>query len=334
MERRGLEIQLRDASGNVGLGEASPLPGYSPDTLEQARDALSNIPWQSWEPPQDHDGVVVAVNDWIGSLGPLPPSARFAIETAVLDLLGQGFGKPVWALLTHCPSELPQPVPRALLLPTSTLESAVNEGLRALQRGFKTLKVKLGVQSHTEEQILLAALRDELGSDFQLRLDANRSWSVEEAAERLEDLRSFAPEFVEEPFIGGPLSADLKSPVALALDESLQDQRVQDELETILERGSWTTVVLKPMTLGGLLPCLNLAQRAHCTHVGSCVSHVWGNSTAQAATRHLALALPAPLACGVLQGLGTTETENCSAELVSQIRPSRQPGLGVTRPTG
>jgi L-alanine-DL-glutamate epimerase-like enolase superfamily enzyme len=133
-ERRALLLTLEGG----GTGEAAPLPGYSPDTLEACRAALAALPPLTGE---------------LDDLRHVPrslPAARFALETALLARRG-GLGLPA------------RPVAR------SRLVDSVAAAAAALAAGAAVLKVKVGVPGDVE---LLAALRDRFPG-VPLRLDAN-----------------------------------------------------------------------------------------------------------------------------------------------------------------
>ncbi len=242
-ERRCLLVTLDGG----GTGEASPLPGYSPDTLEGCREALAALP----EPASLAD---------VARLPPSLPAARFALETALLARAG--------GLLVHL-GAAPRQVPRCRLV------SSVPEAAAA------AFKVKIGVPGDHE---LLAALRARFPS-VPLRLDANG------VRLPLEDYARYRPELIEEP-------ADVHaSPFPVALDESLQHLG-QAELRALAPRVH--ALVLKPMTLGGALRCLELARLAAELGLSVCVSHLHDGPVARAATLALAQALPGRvLACGI-----------------------------------
>ncbi len=256
-ERRSLLVTLEGG----GTGEAAPLPGYSPDTLEACRDALAGLP-----PLEGLDDVV--------RLPDALPAARFALETAIL---GRGGG-----LLRHL-GVAPRRVARCRLVASlAEAEAAVTDGAVAL-------KVKIGVAGDRD---LLSALRARFGP-FPLRLDANGTLAPAE----LDAYARFRPELVEEPIADATQLA--AAPFPIALDESLLRLSAA-EIERLARSGRIQALVLKPMILGGAIRCLKLARWASGLDLAVCASHLHDGPVARAATLALAQALPGRvLPCGL-----------------------------------
>ena len=80
---------MTDADGCAGIGEASPLPGYSSDTLADVQSALGGVPTAKLAAALSAELASDALAA-VASLIPRHlPAARMALETAALDLLGQ-----------------------------------------------------------------------------------------------------------------------------------------------------------------------------------------------------------------------------------------------------
>src|SRR5262245_12902600 len=89
--RPSLWLELTDDQGRTGLGEASPLAPFSSDNNVTCASALANIharlaPLSLDVPPAE--AIVRAIAPIAPALA-MVPAARFALETALLDLLGQ-----------------------------------------------------------------------------------------------------------------------------------------------------------------------------------------------------------------------------------------------------
>jgi o-succinylbenzoate synthase len=360
-ERRGWVLQLRDANGRIGLGEASPLPRYSPDDLDQARRALETAPWTALP----EGGVLDLSRPFVeavapalgaGALDPVP-SARFAVETALLDLAGQALGRPAWQVLLPGASPPPE-CPLAALLPAgASPEGLVDAGRAAVAAGHRTLKVKIGRPGAFDDELLgLQSLRMAVGDEVALRLDANGTLLAGLSLDRerilrrrLEALAQLGPELVEEPIAAESLFLARTSPVPLALDETLQRPEADRLLDQALELGLCQAVVLKPMVLGGLGRCLDLAGRARKGGARSVASHLFDGPVALAAAATLALVLgaledpgdrfaaglgehPGLAAWGIVDG--AEDDPSLAGKLLpmrrgSVLRPEGAPGLGV-----
>jgi o-succinylbenzoate synthase len=293
--RAGVVIDLFDDSGARGQGEAAPLPGYSDETLEVAEGELRALEVDAL--PELGEVVERAVrepaelSDWLFSAqGPSAPSARFALQSAAVDLIARRRGEPVHRLLRALPCcdpfrAKPETLELAALVP---LHEAVLEARRQLDAGFRTLKMKVGRAGAFEDEAnALRELRRQLGDEFALRVDANGVWTRAEALERCGTFASVDIELIEEPCATAEL-LEGGFALPLALDESL---RRGVTLEPPLKEVGVVAVVLKPSVLGGFDRCLTLAKRARELGFAVIVSHSFEGPIALAASAELCLAL-------------------------------------------
>jgi o-succinylbenzoate synthase len=329
--RSGLLLELGDELGNTGQGEASPLPGYSQDDLATNRAALGALELRGLELALDLS--ITQLLTVIGSLVPVRASAaRFALETALLDLLGHRLHKPAWALLG---ATLPPSVPLAALLDARDADERLGQADRACARGLRTLKVKLGRTPGELDD--LYELRRHVGPQVMIRLDANQAFTVAEAVRILPTLALISPEFLEEPVVGFELAKPRDelwdvSPIPLALDESLQHARADHALRAGGVPRSVRVLVLKPTALGGFARCLGLAELGQRLGLGVVVSHTFEGPVAWAAAACLALAVESPgLAAGLDRHAGLSAWPEVTPATIGQtaIVPASAPGLGL-----
>jgi o-succinylbenzoate synthase len=289
------------ASGPVGWGEASPLPGYSPDTdadVERAVASLGAERLVALAALSTAEEVFSAV----AALQPAwPPAARFGLETLLLDRLARASGRPLWQLLAQLAGtgSAPREVALCALLSSAEPAAAAEPAERYVRAGVRTFKLKIGPERlRPEQEATLEALRGRWGNDVALRLDANGSLARAELGPTLERLARFDPELLEEP-IASPAPEELaQSPCPIALDESLQGL-THAQSERLLERSGAHVIVLKPTALGGLGACLRLAAAARRLGREVVVSHALEGPVGWAACAHLALALASPRAAGL-----------------------------------
>ena len=94
--------------------------------------------------------------------------------------------------------------------------------------GFKHLKIKVG--SDLQDDVRRATIiREEIGEDLQLMMDANQKWDVNEAIENMEVLSKFNPYWIEEPtspddILGHAKIAEAVAPIKVATGEHCQNR--------------------------------------------------------------------------------------------------------------
>ncbi|MBN2197003.1 MAG: hypothetical protein JW751_29635 [Polyangiaceae bacterium] len=299
--REGLIFELHGSGNILGQGEATPLPGYSRETLEDCRAALAavRVAGLGLNP-----GVPFAV--WLAATtdvrAALPPAARCAFEGALLDLAGKASDRPAWACLEPAPGERPEPRELAALLYETTPTEIAREARSAIARGIRCLKLKIGRPGSLADELELAtAVRREV-PDVSLRLDANRAFSLTEAARALEGFAGLGCELVEEPTfelelarLEDPATATVAEalaalPLPVALDESLRDAP-PGALRRVRRQGFPLAVVLKPMLLGGVARSLELATEARELDIDVIVTHLFDGPLGLATAATVALAV-------------------------------------------
>jgi L-alanine-DL-glutamate epimerase-like enolase superfamily enzyme len=235
-----------------------------------------------------------------------PASARFALESAWLDLAAQRQGLPLWRLLRET-APAPEELPVATVFEPGA--SPVSE----------TVKVKLSANWAKElvDVEALVASRAELGETLRLRMDFNQRLagsSREGRTAALEAVAAFHPEFVEEPACFEDAVA-MDAPVPLALDESLQDPRAEAWLAGLAQRRHpFGVLVLKPTALGGVERSLRVAKIGADMGLVPVVSHCLEGAVARAVLVHVAFAC---MDGSLAAGLGAN--------------PGDEPGPGILR---
>ena len=310
-ERRGLLLTLTTDDGVRGLGEASPLPGYSPDRLEDCEAALANIDWRDVEWASIDSAHLAGL-----------PAARFAVESALLDLRGKATGTTAAAQIAgRLGGGQAKSCPIAGLLAPGPAEAVADAARAAVARGVRTLKLK--IDGDERDVAIVAAVRRAVGPAIALRLDANQCLDPTAHAAYLAALAAHHIELIEEPFAPGPDAGS--APIPVAADESLH-------------RGgsialTASSVVLKPMALG-LSRCLALAVEARRRGLAVIVSHLFDGPVAHAAASALALAIGDGAACGLDRHAGLTAWPATTLPHLGLDRISATSAAGLGVPLG
>lgn len=196
--------------------------------------------------------------------------------------------------------------------------------------GCRTAKVKVAERGQAEAQDIerVEAVRDALGPDGKIRVDANGGWEPEQAARMLRQLARFGLEYAEQPCATIAQLAELRRhiDIPVAADESIR--RAQDPLR-VRAAGAADIVMLKVQPLGGVWAALRVAEACGLPVV---VSSAVDTSVGLAAGVALAAALPElPYACGLgtmslLAGDVTAEPLVAEAGELPVRRPAVDPG--------
>ena len=292
--RRGTIVSI-EGSEHQGIGEAAPLPGYNGDTLGAVDDALARAEadsgWATAIGEQDLDMVEALSIE----LATRSPAAACAVQNAALDFISRARGEALAELLAaRAGAARTRSVNLNALLRPANGSKAMASAQAAWDAGVRALKLKVGRGKPSDEVELATRLRRRFGATLELRLDANGIWAPGEVPAKLRAFAGVEPRFCEQPSARGTLAGlPDELPVGIAADESVQDAR---EVARLLARPhpALEALVLKPMALGGPLPCVRLALQALKANLPIVVTHLLDGPVGVAAAAELAAALPDP----------------------------------------
>ena len=263
--REGALIRLTANDGQEGWGEAAPLSGFSPESLNGAIEQLRTTAPKllGREMPAN---VLESDNTPLTEFTGLAPSARFGLEVALLNLWAAYRGATLPDLLAGDPAKTVYT--NGLI--SGSVERVLVEACSMAKEGYWAVKLKVGRRKVCEDVEVVRRVGEVLGDDVSLRLDANRAWGFDEAMAFARGISGVRIEYVEEPLAAparlGELARDWGLPVAL--DESLVGMEPGD-----LERHAYAAaVVLKPTLLGGVSRAMRLAGAAKASGIAPVVS--------------------------------------------------------------
>jgi L-alanine-DL-glutamate epimerase-like enolase superfamily enzyme len=200
--REGVVLALTSDSARVGHGEALPLAGFTDESPEQALETLRGLARALvGREIADLDKIL----DTIEELAPDSPAARAAVDVALYDLAAREQGVGVAALLAL--SGRPRSrVEVNALVHDERPEVIAREASAAIAQGYRTLKIKVAALALELDEARVAAVRDAIGSEARIRLDANGGWKEREAGEALARLAPYRIELLEQPVEARDLS--------------------------------------------------------------------------------------------------------------------------------
>lgn len=134
---------------------------------------------------------------WVGRLG-ITTMAQAAVDIALWDIKAKTAGQPLWKLVGGHKNSVPSYNTDGGWLNYSA-DRLISSMGAMLEQGWRGVKMKVGRDDPREDYRRVKAVRDALGYDFDLMIDANQIWSLATArtwAPRLED---FQLTWLEEP---------------------------------------------------------------------------------------------------------------------------------------
>ncbi|MDP2915620.1 MAG: dipeptide epimerase [Candidatus Aminicenantes bacterium] len=248
-------VRVVTDSGIVGLGESCPFPPITGDTqdtnLLMARSIREMI--KGKDP--------LAVDSLLGEIGHIVysnPSIVAAFDMALMDILGKAAGLPLFRLLGGDKATFETDITTGMDTPEKMAASA---GAHASQ-GYKNIKMKVGLDPDLDAE-RVQAVREAIGKDVRLRIDANQGWTVPQAIYALRKMERFNIQFVEQPVvawdIAGLKAVRNESPIPVCADEALF--LPQDAMK-LIKAEACDYFNIKLMKAGGMTNSIRIAHLA------------------------------------------------------------------------
>lgn len=279
------------------------------------------VAWGEAAPFEAYDGVTIAeVARAFHGEGPPPPQVHAADEMAFLDLEGKRLG-------------IPLAEPRAstvavnYTLAGSTPEEAAEAAGFARFEGYDCFKLKVGLP---DDEARVAAVRDAIGPEALLRLDANGAWSAAAAIARIDRLAGYGLQFVEQPCATLAEMAEVREAcgVPICADESV---RTSADVLAAADAGACDVISVKLAPMGGLNAARGVIETARQAGIESYVSSTLDGPWGIAAGLQLASAEGIELHCGLatLELFDATLAAALPAPKNGRLPVPAGPGLGI-----
>lgn len=210
----------------------------------------------------------------------------------------------LWLLAAVEAAQRPAPTPVRDRVPVNVIVPALDAAAaaqRVRESGCTTAKVKVAEpgQSVEDDVARVAAVRDVLGPDGRIRVDANAAWDVPQALVSLTELAEFDLEYAEQPVPGAEgLRLLRRSLAARGVDVPIAaDEAIRRSADPLLVRDVVDVAIVKVQPLGGIERCLELIDHLRLPAV---VSSALETSVGLRNELALAACLPQlPMACGL-----------------------------------
>ncbi len=321
-----IEIELEN--GTTGIGAGCPSEYVTNESFEQCTTALQekNIQFLVGRDIRELNQLTFEI--W--QKFPINPAARAALDIALYDAFTKLLGVPLVKYLGQKIHSLPT----SNTIGIKNLEETLKEAQEYGERGFKVLKVKLGIDL-AEDIERIVKLREKFGKKFVIRIDANQGYDVAKTIEFYNKTKHLEVELIEQPLPAKAVNEMRKLPdeirKILAADESLLTPKSALELvKPPLATGIFN---IKLMKCGGISQGLKIADIG--LHEG--VDLFWGCNDESIVS--ITAALHVAFACSNTKYIDLDGSLDLARDVVKGgfilkdgvMYCSEKPGLGVER---
>ena len=232
--REGFVIELC-CDGQIGRGEVAPLPGFSVESLDEAYAQLVEQ-LSYWQLGQEL------------ALDALHPSVAFGLSMAQMELDNALPAEGCFQAAPLCSGDPDELLPKL-----------------AGMTGEKVAKIKVGLYEPIRDGLLVSLFLESI-PDLTLRLDANRAWSADKAAQFAKKIAPSLRQriaFIEEPCQapGDSFSFAINTGIAIAWDETLQ-HAMRSEDFSLHDLNGAKAIIIKPTLIGSIERCKSLIEQA------------------------------------------------------------------------
>jgi L-alanine-DL-glutamate epimerase-like enolase superfamily enzyme len=325
-----LLLLVHTDEGVLGLGEVSCTPRWSgEDQVSSAHLIRSYLePLLIGQDPCDVTRLTTLMYRALAN----NPFTRAGVEIALWDILGKVANLPLWRMWGEAQREF---VPTKFSVSGLDPERSAAIAAWAVDQGFRAMKVKVGGDLDTDLR-RVRAVREAIGPDVKLGVDANGGWAPWVAISAIEPLRALNVAFLEQPVSWVEpqwmASVRARSPIPVLADESVST--VFDAM-TLIRASAADAFSIYIGKGGGLGMARAIGTVAGAAGMACTVGSNLELGIASAAMIHLGMVLPA----------GSAETFPC--DILSMFlyedmllreplpvtagcaRPPHAPGLGV-----
>ena len=271
--RDGLLVCCRSRN-DEGWGDIAPLPGFSQESFSVAQSQATSLANLLSDTP---------IESLDFGASNLCPSVRFGFDLALFHLKA--------AIRNHSEEVLSSVACCRLL----NRQNNRNPASIATLRGYQAVKIKVGRHKFDEDLEYVHSVCRE-NPNIDVRIDANRAWTLQTAQAFLNATRHLTFDYIEEPLKDkSQLAAFARaSHVPLALDETLREPEAERYCKFA------DVYVLKPTLSGGMTGTIERIKQAQTDHIRCIISSSYESGIGMLGLLELAGSLP-----GEVHGLDT-----------------------------
>ncbi|OMP66826.1 dipeptide epimerase [Domibacillus epiphyticus] len=281
-----MRIELEN--GMFGIGTASPAAVITGETIQSMESIVKNIliPRFIGRNILQISSLSRAVqSSCIGNT-----SAKAGFELALFDTYSKLLGLPLYQVLGGETNVLEND----LTISINETETMVEDSLAGVEKGFKTLKIKAGIDGRKDVE-RIKAIREAVGPSIQIRIDANQGWGKKEAVKIINGWEDacLQIELIEQPVPAGDIDS-LKYVTDQVYTPIMADESVfsPDQALELIQKKAVDLLNIKLMKTGGIVRAMQIADIAEAGGIPCMMGSMMESVPGVLAAAHLACAHP------------------------------------------
>ncbi|HKN78838.1 MAG TPA: dipeptide epimerase, partial [Lysobacter sp.] len=262
-------------------------------------------------------------------------SAKAAVEIALYDLFGQMFDAPLYKVLGGGDPVITTDI----TISVDTIDKMVADSISAVDRGFDSLKIKVGKEIGVDIE-RTKAIHAAVADRALLRLDANQGWTAKQAVHAIHALEDagIQLELVEQPVKAHDLEG-LRYVTERVTTPIMADESVFGPAQVIelIRMRAADIINIKLMKTGGLSNAIKIADIASLHGIDCMIGCMLESSISVAAAVHLAVAKADAITKVDLDGPSLSQFNPVEGGVIfneSEISITDAPGLGIRQIRG
>ncbi len=286
-------IVLQDNLGNKGFGEGTPRDYVTGENLNECLKSAETLSHkflgQQFESFDDVTATLSVFDESIGVKN--NPAAYCALETALLDLWSRLHHVPIWQLFTS--NKLSDSLFYSGVIPYFGHEDELLQFIEQIKKiELRSIKVKITDPEYGISQLKL--IRQELGSEIDVRIDANAAFSVEDSIRFIKRAKPIKLSAVEQPVhkydLQGLKEVSRNSDIPIIADESMYTSEGPFYL---IENDVCHGLNIRLSSCGGFRKAIEIFQRAYSKNMTVVIgAHVGETAILSYAGRNIAVICP------------------------------------------
>jgi L-Ala-D/L-Glu epimerase len=278
-------IKVLTSENIIGIGECSAFPmivGETQNTCYEMAKDFAGL----WKGKDALDIEARLIELHLFAAG--NSTIKSAFDMALYDIASQNANQPLYEYLGGTKKEMLTDITVGIGSP----DTMAAQAKAFVEKGATILKIKLGKDVATDVA-RIKTIRESIGKEIKIRIDANQGWSVEDATNALTQLGQYNIEFCEQPmrtYNDEYLPALLKtSPIKIMADESVYNHH--DALRLIKNKAC-DYINIKFAKSGGIHEALKIIAVAKENNISCMMGGMLESRVALSAFAHFAAANP------------------------------------------